>query len=133
MVTSRGAMNSGVVLARPARSVGGEAERICHVFPMPLGAVPADITALCGESFGPSEVERLDGPAGMPCEACLWRVGESLSGQLPPSATLDEAEVRRRLDAIERTLDELERQVEGVRVAVAAILDEGRRGGMEPS
>ncbi|PXY23462.1 hypothetical protein BAY59_27720 [Prauserella coralliicola] len=122
-------MHSGVMLARPARGVVGEAERVCHVFPIPDSGVPDEITALCGASFGPGQLERLDGPAGMPCEGCLGQAAESPSRSLARSVPLSDDTVASRLDVIERTLDELERQLDGLRAAVSAILDDQRRDG----
>jgi hypothetical protein len=43
-----------------------------HVFPYPDdGVTPHRVTAFCGEQFSPGELELLDVPSGMPCEACL--------------------------------------------------------------
>ncbi|ASR36656.1 hypothetical protein BAY61_18455 [Prauserella marina] len=121
-------MFGGVMLARPAQGAVGEAERVCHVIPIPDGTLPNELTALCGTSFGHGQLERLDGPAGMPCESCLWRAtvppNRSLSGG---SASFTGETVKRRLDTIERTLSELEIQLDAMRAAIAAILDDRRR------
>lgn len=110
-------MNDGVMLARPISGTVGEAERVCHVFPVPRGAPPERIAALCGASFGAGELERLDGPAGMPCERCLSRT------RVPRG----EDTVIRRLDLIERSLAQLQQHVDGLRVVVAELLDDRRR------
>lgn len=120
-------MNDGVILARPAHGVVGETERVCHVFPIPEGAPLRRITALCGVSFGPGQLERLDGPAGMPCERCLSRTPASPSNALEPPAPVDDETVEKRLNMIERSLEEMQRHIDGLRAAVAAILDDQRR------
>lgn len=61
-----------LALVRLRRGVVGESRRVCHLIPVPApGAVPAELTALCGEAIRPGEAEVLDGLRGMPCHACL--------------------------------------------------------------
>ncbi|WP_307831864.1 hypothetical protein [Prauserella cavernicola] len=108
-------MNDGVMLARPAHGVVSETQRVTHVFPLPDTATPPRrITALCGASFGPGQLLRLDNPTGMPCERCLARTpqqdGEPISsGQ--------------RLDEIEQAVHSLQTQVDGIKTALAALTD----------
>jgi hypothetical protein len=64
--------NGGMLaMVRFRRGVVGESRRVCHLIPVPSGPVPAQLTALCGESIFPGEAEVLDGLRGMPCHACL--------------------------------------------------------------
>ncbi|MEU3275406.1 hypothetical protein ABZ639_31530 [Saccharomonospora sp. NPDC006951] len=126
-MTSSSLMFSGVMLARPVQGAVGEAKRVCHVIPIPDGTLPNELTALCGTSFGHGQLERLDGAAGMPCEACLWRATDPPDRSLSGSASFTGEAVKRRLDTIERTLSELESQLHAMRTAVSTILDDQRR------
>ena len=61
-----------LALVRLRHGVVGESRRVCHVLPVPAGpAIPARLTALCGEVIVPGEAEVLDGVCGMPCHPCL--------------------------------------------------------------
>ncbi|HJQ45440.1 MAG TPA: hypothetical protein VJ870_03810 [Amycolatopsis sp.] len=63
-----------VVVVRLRQGVVGERRRVCHIVPIPAeGAVPACLTALCGEPILPAQAEVLDRVCGMPCEVCLAR------------------------------------------------------------
>lgn len=65
-------MTVRIILARPRQGTVGETRRVTHLFPLPAGNAPLDrLTAYCGESFGPGELEQLDRPLGMPCTPCL--------------------------------------------------------------
>ncbi|MCU1687733.1 MAG: hypothetical protein JWQ81_8472 [Amycolatopsis sp.] len=65
-------MSLRLFIARPLPGTVGETRRMVHVFPFPPGgAVPTRVTAFCGAEFGPTELELLDVPRGMPCEMCL--------------------------------------------------------------
>lgn len=60
------------VLGRPRLHVVGNTQRVVHLFELPKGkVVDGKITALCGASFGPGQLERVDDITGMPCEPCL--------------------------------------------------------------
>ena len=60
-----------VLLVRLLPGVVGESRRVVHVVPAPAGDVIPDLlVAYCGERIAPGAAERLDGPAGMPCERC---------------------------------------------------------------
>jgi len=76
--------NGGMLaLVRLRRGVVGESRRVCHLIPVPpAGAVPAQLTALCGEGIFPGEAEVLDGLRGMPCHACLMESAPSGPGLL---------------------------------------------------
>jgi hypothetical protein len=107
-------MTDGVILARAAPGLVGGAQRVTHVFPLPATpAPPRRITALCGASFGPGQLQRLDNPTGMPCERCLARAPQE-QGE-PPSSS-------ERLDEIERAVHHMQIQVNGIRTALAAIV-----------
>lgn len=65
-------MTRPVLLVRFLPGVIGESRRTVHVVPAPDGgAMPAVLTAYCGQTFGPGQAEHLDGPAGAPCERCF--------------------------------------------------------------
>lgn len=66
-------MTAPVLLARPLPGTVGETRRVTHLFPVPA-VVVAQLTALCGASFPPGDLEALDRPHGMPCTPCLARV-----------------------------------------------------------
>lgn len=105
-------MTDGVMLARAAPGLAGDAQRATHVFPVPATPTPPRrITALCGVSFGPGQLERLDGPTGMPCERCLARA---------PQESAQPQSSGERLNEIERTLHQLQVQVNGIRTLLAA-------------
>ncbi|QFU91595.1 hypothetical protein [Amycolatopsis sp. YIM 10] len=65
-------MTVRLFLARPLPGTVGETRRVCHLFPVP-DEETTQLVALCGDEFGPGELEQLDRPAGMPCESCLSR------------------------------------------------------------
>ena len=71
-----------LALVRLRRGVVGESRRVCHLIPVPRGAVPEQLTALCGESIFPGEAEVLDGLRGMPCHPCLLRSAPARPGVL---------------------------------------------------
>jgi hypothetical protein len=58
-------------IARPLPGTVGETLRLAHLFRVPEDETPPRLNALCGEDFGPDELELLEYPLGMPCEACL--------------------------------------------------------------
>ncbi|MGH3438239.1 MAG: hypothetical protein ACRDRN_17455 [Sciscionella sp.] len=65
-------MRAPLFMARPLPGTVGETRRVVHLFRVPSdGAVPDRLTAVCGMTFGPGELELLDGPRGMSCESCL--------------------------------------------------------------
>ncbi|TWH20370.1 hypothetical protein JD82_02216 [Prauserella rugosa] len=67
-------MSDGMLLARPLPGVVGLRQRVSHVFRLPDTTVPPErVTALCGASFAPAQLQRVDNPTGMPCELCLAR------------------------------------------------------------
>ncbi|MCP2252920.1 hypothetical protein LY13_001664 [Prauserella aidingensis] len=106
----------GVMLARPIPGLVNESQRISHVFPIPATpAPPRRITALCGASFGPGQLQRLDNPSGMPCERCLTTSPQGARNPGLPTA---------RLEAIERTLHQMQVQINGIKTALAATLGE---------
>lgn len=118
-------MSNNVFIARPAPGVVSEAKRVCHVFPVPDDAtVPDRITAVCGVSFGRGQLERVAGPAGMPCELCL------ADAPTPPGVALEGADHRElapildRLDAIDERLDHIAEQLAKLRT----LIDERIRG-----
>ncbi|GAA1253233.1 hypothetical protein GCM10009676_45390 [Prauserella halophila] len=109
-------MTDGVMLARPVHGLVNESQRVSHLFPIPATQTPPHrITALCGASFGPGQLERLDHPSGMPCEHCLSRSPQETRDPSPPPA---------RLDAIERTLHQMQIQINGIKTALAATIGE---------
>jgi len=65
--------------------IAGETRRVVHIFEVPFGSPPSGrLMALCEGSFGPEELELLDRPQGIPCEACLRRTPARSQGrQLP--------------------------------------------------
>jgi len=79
-------MTVRLIIARPLPGTVGETRRVVHVFPLPLDdVVPEKLTAYCGESFGPDQLELLDRPVGMPCVSCLRRSPGPASAELPVS------------------------------------------------
>ncbi|MEV4151107.1 hypothetical protein AB0J40_46170 [Amycolatopsis sp. NPDC049691] len=76
--------NGGMLaLVRLRRGVVGESRRVCHLIPVPAaGAVPARLTALCGEAIYPGDAEVLDGLRGMPCHRCLMESAPAGPGLL---------------------------------------------------
>ncbi|MEU8633262.1 hypothetical protein AB0C38_13905 [Amycolatopsis sp. NPDC048633] len=67
-------MTARLIIARPLPGTVGETRRVVHVFPLsPEETAPERLTAYCGETFGPGELELLDRPVGMPCVSCLQR------------------------------------------------------------
>lgn len=67
-------MTARLFIARPLPGTVGESRRVVHVFPLlPEEAAPERLTAYCGETFRPGELELLDRPVGMPCVSCLHR------------------------------------------------------------
>lgn len=62
-----------LVPVRYRAGVAGETRRSAHLVRLPVGAteLPESFEALCGISFGPGDVERLDALHGMPCSTCL--------------------------------------------------------------
>ncbi len=49
-----------------------EQDMTCHVFPLPEdGTSPTTLRAHCGFEIVPGQAQRLEGPDGMPCTACL--------------------------------------------------------------
>jgi hypothetical protein len=75
-------MSAPVLLARPLPGTVGETQRVAHLFPVPVGATER-LTALCGASFPPGELEVLDRPHGMPCTACLSRAPSPRASRRP--------------------------------------------------
>ncbi|TWP46083.1 hypothetical protein FKR81_37230 [Lentzea tibetensis] len=68
-------MTARLLFGRPLPGSVGEWRRVVHIFEVPAGnTLPERLTALCGTSFGPGELESLGRPTGMPCESCLRRV-----------------------------------------------------------
>ncbi|KOV82101.1 hypothetical protein ADL03_26440 [Nocardia sp. NRRL S-836] len=64
-----------VLLVRKRAGGVGEAQRTCHLVPMPGDDhTPAALTAYCGELIRRGEAELLTRPSGMPCVGCLFRV-----------------------------------------------------------
>lgn len=63
------------LLVRPVPGVVPASQRVVHLVPMPdpHGDIPRALHALCGVSFVPGVVDRLDTLRGMPCETCLAR------------------------------------------------------------
>lgn len=63
------------LLVRPVPGVVPNSRRVVHLVPAPnpYGEIPRRLTALCGASFVPGIVDRLDTIRGMPCEICLAR------------------------------------------------------------
>jgi hypothetical protein len=66
-------MTVPLIMARPLPGTVGETRRVVHLFPfLSSGITPEQMTAYCGETFGPGELELLDRrPTGMPCVICL--------------------------------------------------------------
>ena len=65
-------MTIRLCFGRPPPGTAGETLRVVHIFPAPAEHTPPTrLTALCGTSFGPGELEPLDRPQGTPCESCL--------------------------------------------------------------
>lgn len=60
-----------VVLVRYRPGVTGEATRVVHVVPLPLGGGHDTATGLCGIQLLPSEMEIVTPGHGMPCTPCL--------------------------------------------------------------
>lgn len=107
-------MTDGVMLARPVPGLVDESQRMSHVFPIPATpAPPRRMTALCGASFGPGQLERLGNPTGMPCERCLSRA---------PQGAHEPDSYPARLEAIERTLHQMQVQINGIKTALATAL-----------
>nr|WP_074988040.1 hypothetical protein [Saccharomonospora viridis] len=63
------------LLVRPVPGVVPNSRRVVHLVPAPnpYGEIPRRLAALCGASFVPGIVDRLDTIRGMPCETCLAR------------------------------------------------------------
>jgi hypothetical protein len=60
-------MTARLIIARPLPGTVGETRRVVHVFPLPTDDVtPEQMTAYCGETFGPGQLELLDRPMGCP-------------------------------------------------------------------
>jgi hypothetical protein len=77
-------MTVRLIIARPLPGTVGETRRVVHVFPLPAEDPALDrLTAYCGETFGPGELELLDRPVGMPCVRCLQRSPGPGSAELP--------------------------------------------------
>lgn len=67
-------MSDGMLLARPLPGVVGLRQQVSHVFRLPDTVVPPNrVTALCGVSFAPAQLQRVSNPTGMACELCLAR------------------------------------------------------------
>lgn len=63
-----------VAVVRLRRGVVGERRRVCHIVAIPEhGPIPAELSALCGETILPAQAEVMGRVCGMPCEACLAR------------------------------------------------------------
>jgi hypothetical protein len=58
------------ILARFRRGVVREAQRVCHIVPVPE-STPDELTAYCGMSIRPGQAELVNGTQGMPCVLCL--------------------------------------------------------------
>ncbi|EOD69922.1 hypothetical protein [Amycolatopsis vancoresmycina] len=77
-------MTVRLVIARPLPGTVGGSRRVVHVFPVPAEeTTPERLTAYCGETFGPGELELLERPLGMPCVTCLHRAPTPESAEQP--------------------------------------------------
>ncbi|WP_235079559.1 hypothetical protein [Amycolatopsis orientalis] len=63
-------MTSRIIMARPLLRTVGETRHVTHLFAEPE-KYPWRVLAFCGAAFWSGDLEWLDGPAGMPCTACL--------------------------------------------------------------
>jgi hypothetical protein len=78
------AMTVRLIIARPLPGTVGETRRVVHLFPLPASeSISGRLTAYCGATFDPGELELLERPAGMPCVMCLRRSPRPRSGELP--------------------------------------------------
>lgn len=114
-----------MVIACPLPGVVGETKRVSHLVVLPDRDHLEDrISACCGASFGPGELELLDRVQGMPCELCLARAPlpapEQQTPTLKPGRPSLE-ETTGRLAAIERGLITITEQVAEVRRDVAQL------------
>jgi hypothetical protein len=76
-------MTVRLIVARPLPGTMGESSRVAHTFEVSEAeGVPERLTARCGATFGPGQLEHLDPPSGMPCTACLLEMPRSASADL---------------------------------------------------
>jgi hypothetical protein len=74
---------------QPNGTVVGEADRVCHLVPVPDSpTMPEFLVAYCGLRIGPGAAEVLPSMAGMPCEPCLVRSPVPILTALRPPAGL---------------------------------------------
>lgn len=72
-----------VVLVRYRPGVTGQATRIVHMVPLPLGDQPDAVTAVCGTKLLASEMEIVTPGHGTPCARCL--VSQVAASPAPPT------------------------------------------------
>lgn len=100
---------------------------MAHLVPL-VGTerLPERLTACCGQSFGPDELELLDGARGMPCESCLRQAPAAGSGELTAGAEASVEvtwnEVSDRLAAIDDRLGSVVEQIAALRSVIAELL-----------
>lgn len=92
--------------------------------------MPERLTACCGQSFGPDELELLDGVRGMPCEWCLLQAPAVEGGELTAGAesgvNVGWNEVSDRLAALDARLDLVVALVAALRSVVSELLSRER-------
>jgi hypothetical protein len=77
-------MTVRLIIARPLPGTVGETRRVAHLFAVPPDQTAPDrMTAYCGDTFGPAELELLDRPTGMPCVSCRRHLPGPDDAQLP--------------------------------------------------
>lgn len=120
-------MGVRLLVVRPLPGTVGERRRVAHLVPL-VGTerMPERLTACCGQSFGPDELELLDGMRGMPCESCLLQAPAVESAELTAGAESGVEvrwnEVSDRLAVIDARLGSVVEQVAALRSVVAELL-----------
>lgn len=68
---------------QPDGQLVGEAQRTCHLVPVPDSrTMPDSLVAYCGLCIGPGAAEILPAAVGMPCEVCMARSSSLALGMI---------------------------------------------------